>query len=83
MVSHAREPFRCTPWKMAPSTGPIAFFTASFGKDSIYKFHHVPSEIWKQRVPSNRAARTKRERKGGLPTPARRNDFPRCAIGVH
>jgi hypothetical protein len=68
---------------MAPGTGPIAFFTASFGKKPIYNFHRVTSEIWKQPVAGDRPTGSKRQRQRWLATAACGKDFSRCAIGVH
>src|SRR4029453_15012448 len=79
----ARHPFRRYPREAR--TGPwfVAPFVSSVGKKTIHNFHGVAGEIWKQRVPGDHAAGTKRERKRRLTAPKRRNDFPRCATGVH
>src|SRR4029077_16571297 len=82
-IGKACDPFWRQSWELRTSPRLLAAFVSYIGQKTIHNFHSVTGEIWKQRVPGDRAARPKRESKRWLTAPERSNDFPRCAISVH
>src|SRR5206468_12103914 len=82
-IGKACQPFRCSPTHLRASSRFVAFLTGNSGKKPIYKFHQIAGEIWKKSIAEDSSARGKSECERRLTTTARRENFPRRAIGAY